>query len=515
MALSPNLKTVYPCCSTYLPQGFVCPPEDLPKRLTEHHEFMVDAPFLADLAAIELAAYILSITPPAVPPVILERMIHPGLELIEVEWQGLPDLLNGRNILPSKGEGIVLLIADGENTGIRIATPDNHDLLALKIVAEHIAVEDAAREAQISIGVIDNILYGAEQKGFLLKPASRIIRPAEFRQNPPVQPELLSSPAFTLQWHITQACDLHCRHCYDRSERATVTVRQGTEVLDDLYRFCALHNVYGQVTFTGGNPMISPHFYSLYREAVDRGFVTAVLGNPMDRSFIEKMAAIRPPEFFQVSLEGLRDHNDYMRGKGHFDRVIGFLDLLREMKIFSMVMLTLTRANLAQVLPLAEDLRGKVDLFAFNRLAMVGEGAGLVSVTPEEYPAFLEQFQEAAENNPALSLKDNFFNLLRHRQNLPQIGGCTGFGCGAAFNFLSLLPDGEVHACRKLPSLIGNIYRDSLTDIYHSPLAKRYRMGSSGCRDCAIRTACRGCPAVSFGFGQNIFTDIDPYCFKQ
>ena len=30
-------------------------------------------------------------------------------------------------------------------------------------------------------------------------------------------------------------------------------------------------------------------------------------------------------------------------------------------------------------------------------------------------------------------------------------GGCTGFGCGAAFNFMAVLPDGEVHACRKVP----------------------------------------------------------------
>jgi selenobiotic family peptide radical SAM maturase len=166
------------------------------------------------------------------------------------------------------------------------------------------------------------------------------------------------------------------------------------------------------------------------------------------------------------------------------------------------------------VLPLAEKLRGRADLFTFNRLAMVGEGARLASVAPEVYPAFLESFRQAAENNPALSLKDNFFNLLRHRQNSPPMGGCAGFGCGAAFNFVALLPDGEVHACRKLPSLIGNLYRESLTRIYHSPLAARYREGSAACKDCELRAGCRGCPAVSFGFGRDIFTAIDPYCFK-
>jgi len=48
-------------------------------------------------------------------------------------------------------------------------------------------------------------------------------------------------------------------------------------------------------------------------------------------------------------------------------------------------MLTLTRANLDQVLPLTEILQGRVDLFTFNRLALVGEGASLYSVEPEKY----------------------------------------------------------------------------------------------------------------------------------
>jgi transposase len=95
----------------------------------------------------------------------------------------------------------------------------------MKIVAENMPGDQAAREAQVNIGVIDNIVYAAEQKGYLLKPASRIVRPASYRQDQAISPELLTSPAFTLQWHITQACDLSCRHCYDRSARATVTAR--------------------------------------------------------------------------------------------------------------------------------------------------------------------------------------------------------------------------------------------------------------------------------------------------
>lgn len=507
---------MYPLSATLLPRGFTyTPAENLPAYLEKCPEICGGAPYLADIAAIELTAYYMSIHPVSVPVNIIKRMVHPGLELLEVAWQGLSELFESRSVTPVPGKGFILLLPRNDGNGIHILTPSNFDLLALKIVAEDIDSATAAQEAQVSVGFIDTILYSAGQKGFLLFPPSKIVRPKEYCRDDLAAEDLFSTPSFTLQWHITQNCDLHCRHCYDRSDRTTMTIEQGIQVLDDFYRFCQEHHVYGQVSFTGGNPLLYPHFFALYREAADRGFLTAILGNPTGKSHLEKMTAIQMPEFYQVSLEGLQEHNDYIRGTDHFGRTIAFLLLLRKLNIYSMVMLTLTRANMDQVLPLAEKLRGKTDLFTFNRLAMVGEGAALASVEPELYPDFLESFINAAADNPALHLKDNLCNLHLYRQGKPLQGGCAGAGCGAAFNFVSLLPDGEVHACRKLPSLLGNIYHDSLTNIYHTSLAKDYRMGSSACVKCEIRPACGGCPAVSFGFGRDIFKDLDPYCFKE
>ena len=68
------------------------------------------------------------------------------------------------------------------------------------------------------------------------------------------------------------------------------------------------------------------HFLELYQAAAERGLITAILGNPAPRTIIQKIVDIRKPEFYQVSLEGMPDHNDYIRGKGHFDRVMNFLE---------------------------------------------------------------------------------------------------------------------------------------------------------------------------------------------
>ncbi len=128
---------------------------------------------------------------------------------------------------------------------------------------------------------------------------------------------------------------------------------------------------------------------------------------------------------------------------------------------------------------------------------------------------FLAEYLAAAAHNPVLSLKDNLFNILLEEAGLEPLGGCTGFGCGAAFNFLALLSDGEVHACRKMPSVIGNLKEASLEEVYESAEARQYRRGCAACRECPIHPTCGGCLAVTASLGGDPFTDRDPFCFRR
>ncbi len=471
-------------------------------------------PYAADLARLERT---LSQAAPAPDPELPSGAAeaNPTLSVVRVGWRGLPELLApGASSAPSPtpGEQLVLVWRPpGEEPRVKAADPE--DLLALKIVVEGIRPEEAAREGGVPVGRIEAILGRAQDEGLVLAPTPLLRRdPRQLGVEPHGWKEFLVAPVFTLQWHLTQACDLRCRHCYDRSPRDVLPHDRALRVLDDLHWFCRERRVRGHVTFTGGNPLLHPRFLDLYREAADRGFGLTVLGNPSPRDSIEALCAIRPPEVFQVSLEGLKEHNDAIRGPGHFERTLEFLGLLRRLGVFSMVMLTLTRDNVDQVLPLAERLRPRADRFHFNRLSPVGEGANLPVVPRERYRAFLEDYLVAARENPVLGLKDNLLNPLRYQRGEPVFGGCTGFGCGAAFNFVCLLPDGEVHACRKFPSPIGTLRVQSLAEIYDSPRAARYRAGPSACRGCPVRPVCGGCLASTSGFGLDTFEARDPYC---
>jgi selenobiotic family peptide radical SAM maturase len=442
--------------------------------------------------------------------------VNPTLELVQCDWHNLPQLLANRESPEVITAGEEILVVWQDTSGrIRLEPASPGDLTALKLILEETAPESAAKESSVPLAIIKAALREAVRRGIILASPSDLRRdPARFTPGRHVPDEFNAVRVFNLQWHLTQACDLHCRHCYDRTARAIPTLAQGLEVLRQLRDFCQKRRVAGQVAFTGGNPFLHPNFFEFYRAAIDLGFGCVVLGNPVAEEKLEKMVELGTPWYYQVSLEGLEEHNDEIRGQGNFQRVLSFLETLRRFRIPAMVMLTLTRANLHQVLPLAEVLRPLADGFNFNRLALFGEGRQLQLPELQEYRVFLADYVAAADRNPVLSIKDNLFNILLEQQGLEPFGGCTGFGCGAAFNFMTLLSDGEVHACRKMPSLIGNLKEAGLEEIYESAPARRYRLGSSACRDCPLHPTCGGCLAVTASLGGDPFTDRDPFCFR-
>jgi selenobiotic family peptide radical SAM maturase len=521
------LTDSYPVCRAQLETEqwdrvvdlFKCDPEleRMPDNLERAAGRLGLPPHLPDLAKLENLVGEVK-TNGQEPGAVDSLMINPTLQVLKLQWKGLASLLDG----PSTGsflnlecaESYAIVWKESATGNVRTVEATDEDLLVLKLMVEDKEPEEISRENGLPLGTLDAIMERAVHRGILLRPPSRIRRdPSAFAAGPATEECFMVSPAFAVQWHITQACDLHCKHCYDRSDRSPLKKERAFQILDDLRSFCRSRYVKGHVTFTGGNPLLYPHFLELYERAVQMGFGVSILGNPAPRKKIEQIVAVQKPALFQTSLEGLAAHNDYIRGAGHFDRVLAFLDVLRQLDVDSIIMLTLTRENIDQVLPLAEVLRDRADGFFFNRLSAVGEGARLALPSKEAFAAFLEQYHEATRNNPNLGLKDNLFNIVLDRRGEELFDGCSGYGCGAAFNFVAILSDGAVHACRKFPSPLGNIFEKSLSDIYDSPMARKYRAGCSACRSCRIRPVCGGCLAIAHSHGLDIFEERDPFCF--
>lgn len=81
---------------------------------------------------------------------------------------------------------------------------------------------------------------------------------------------------FAFQWHIADACDQRCKHCYIFSENTckkieSMSWEQMQETFDNCLDFC---KVYGRLPYfyiTGGDPILHPHFWQLLADC-DRKF---------------------------------------------------------------------------------------------------------------------------------------------------------------------------------------------------------------------------------------------------
>ena len=335
-----NIEDTYPACRRCMTpeawgrSGSLCAkgrgPEDLPQILFCEVDSHSLPSYLPELALLELTLSRVRTAQCAVSLPISQLTVNPSLQLLRLSWKGLTRLLTtseaGSTPAPESAEEYVIVWRH-PGTGEALVRPaTDEDLLVLKMATEEVAPSQLAGAGQVKRHELDAAVDRAMKGGLLLAPPSGIRRDlSDFPMGAQFGEDFLSSSVFTLQWHITQACDLHCRHCYDRSDKRSLELPQALRVLDDLLEFCRSRKVRGQVSFTGGNPLLYPHFMEVYRAASERGFSLAVLGNPAPHESIENLISIEPPVYYQVSLEGLPEHNDTIRGHGHFERVLEFL----------------------------------------------------------------------------------------------------------------------------------------------------------------------------------------------
>jgi radical SAM protein with 4Fe4S-binding SPASM domain len=94
-------------------------------------------------------------------------------------------------------------------------------------------------------------------------------------------------------------------------------------------------------------------------------------------------------------------------------------------------------------------------------------------------------------------------------------------GCAAGVSGITILPDGTLTPCRRLGIPIGNIFTDSLREIWAtSPVLDSLRtkeVYQGKCGSCSRWSQCRGCRAIAYAYslfhGIGDFFAEDPQCF--
>lgn len=334
--------------------------------------------------------------------------------------------------------------------------------------------------------------------------------------------ELTLGDEFYFQWHLTERCNRACKHCYqDGLPKQELALPDLFIIIDRMEEAVAKWNKKGTLSLTGGEPFLRRDDLHAVMERIDQSKQLVyydILTNGSLISDDEAAALSKHPRLrrVQVSLEGAAaDSNDAVRGSGSFESTIAAIRSLRKAGIDVSIMTTITRSNKDEI-PALINLAGQegATTMALERLIPEGNGSNLADqvLSSHELRELYESvYQIAINRHPVrLLLYRPLFALLAPSD--PTVGAL----CSAGNNALTIMPDGTVYPCRRLPIPIGNVLSDGFYKIwYESEVLWRLRNPqnlSGKCNNCTLLTQCRGCRAMAY-FTTGDYMAEDPQCW--
>ena len=302
-----------------------------------------------------------------------------------------------------------------------------------------------------------------------------------------------------LQWHITDKCNLRCQHCYQEQYRDSgPEFYQLLDILDQFEMLLSVlsegrKRVTGHINITGGEPFVRQDFLQLLTEIHRRGISFAILSNGLmiDRATARFVKSLKPG-FIQLSLEGGQHSHDAIRGQGNFQQVLNSLQVLKKAGIRTLVSFTAQRQNYRDFPEVAAACkRHGVSKLWSDRLIPMSASDGIGEVlSPHETQEFFNIMSRQDGK------KWGKRTVAMHRALQFLVSGGKPYQCSAGHSLVTVMPDGSVFPCRRLPISAGNLFDTTLTRIYFdSELFKNLRDPSqscAGCEDCSQQSRCRG-----------------------
>lgn len=338
---------------------------------------------------------------------------------------------------------------------------------------------------------------------------------------------------FLIQWHLTEKCNLKCTHCYQNgygSDELSLDEIQSTieEISSTLNSWREIYEMdfAPSVNITGGEPLLRKDLYDVINSFKNIGFDIYLLTNGIliDKQISKKLSDLGV-KGVQVSIEGPDNIHDSIRGKNSFKRSIRGVKLLKNAGLEVTLNATLSNVNadhLSEVVDLASDL--EVNRVGFSRLVPSGRGKVLlkeIMKTSEVERLYRKVFSIKPDNGLEIVTGDPVASQFRNNSNNGDLGDIALGGCAAGISGITIMPDGTVVPCRRLPVPIGNIRKDSLREIWSMSTVLndlRDKTKYKGkCGTCNKWANCRGCRAIAYSYsaskGKADFLSTDPQCF--
>lgn len=269
-----------------------------------------------------------------------------------------------------------------------------------------------------------------------------------------------------LQIHVTERCNLDCRHCYLGRKGSTdlpfSLAKKAVREFSDMGM---------KLLITGGEPLLYPYFWDLLEYARDYPIRIEVLSNG---TCITPGAAARLSHYVdcvQVSLDGLQEGHDLLRGKGSFRKAVkGIENLLPHVDVSIATMIH--SGNLEQF----PDLEAMIKNLGAREWNLD---------VPSPKGNMLRNRDLEADPEAVTDIYRNYgFGGETHE-------GHEDYSCGS--HLCSINVRGDVTKCGFFTEGVGNLSEVSLSEAWQR-ITKRYlpKLKDLDCVGCAFLEECRG-----------------------
>jgi len=278
---------------------------------------------------------------------------------------------------------------------------------------------------------------------------------------------------------------------------------------------------------TGGEPFLRSDFSAILSALSQRGFDTYILtnGTLISRKRARELADLGV-RGVQISLEGPEQIHDSIRGTGSFAASMNGIHNIVNSGIELTLNTTLSEINapyFMDMINLSSALGAQK--LGFSRLVPSGGGKQLINrmLSRTVVEDLYRKIFSLNTGDLKIVTGDPVASQYRSPEQAAYGSSDPSGGCAAGVSGLTILPDGTVTPCRRLPIPIGNVRTDSLREIWASSdvlnSLRNKALYQGKCGDCSRWASCRGCRAIAFATagtgGMNACVAEDPQCFLE
>ncbi len=295
--------------------------------------------------------------------------------------------------------------------------------------------------------------------------------------------------SISIQFDITNACNLSCAHCYHphhKNDRA-MSLEDWKSTIDNYARLLNLVRARPNIMICGGEPLASPYLFPLLdyiTQKWNRTFVHITTNGTLVPRLIHKL--VDYPLFFQVSLESPNETaHDAIRGKGSFKKAIDGIKALKEngFDVHVLVILsTRTKDEIPQMFRFAKELG--VDSLNYTRAIPSGAGkhhfnsADSTLTGADLKEAMIAVVKWSRETQLPTNTDKPLYCLIDEQLGSSGHPGLQGLVIGY---------DGQIKASSRTDLKLGEIRTTELSKFYFSSrlfsdLRNRKIKGCSGCK---------------------------------